>query len=706
MDNIQAFDVLKRPLPLRFCVNRTECGGMSRISCTMHNDGPETVTPALVRLFRLNTGSQELHLFKPGMQKPSDTARFYTIHTGEKVPYVNTWRGEWLTSFGPHELLISSMSCMQMHDCWLGVGFDTFESFHGLIVFRTDTPEIEVEAWLETEEILLEPGESVELESFVQWEMPDFNDAYSRYIRHLTDLHGMAPHPEQRGSAGWSDWEFYRNDKTSRHIIESAEALAEANRAGLPIQSVVVDGGWAENLAEWTVSASSIPEGAERLLRNIRAKGLHSGIWFAPWIVNTACKLVQEHPEWLLHDKDGHILGSTISNVGAKRTLDFSVAGTMEHLDTLLKMFCSWGISHLKLDGPVLAHYDKGRFHNPRSTRFRQIRAVLKRIREVCPDMIIESEGVYGPAVGIADCHRVTQDEHPFWTDPHWGISVTKINSLVMLLSAAWDKECWSNINLLALRDFATPNLYYLSDAVPDSPEGEFLEPLPTENELQVMMSAIALSGSTVYFSAPQELAAKSPETMKRQARLLPVLPDGKLQVLDPEKDWPSLFHFCGPREITAVFNWGETFADHTVTVPEDTVFYDFFREKVLYNTNGELCLKNMPPRSCRLLWHCPTGKTPTLAGASNHILGQGAVCTDEARQTVLDLDIRDTSDQSATLLLPEPFAEIRAVLTPYRGGPEREIPILADYRAPGELCLHFTAPETGKLRITLMKNK
>ena len=702
MEILQAFDVSRRPLPLRITERTCEREGMTCSTYTMRNGTAAPVRPALVRVFR-RTAGRELHLFKPGMQKPSDTARFYTLSSGEPVPFVNTWRGEWLADFGPHEMLVSSMSCFRTPDGWDGIGFGTFEAFHGLVVFDTAGPEITVEAWLETEEILLEPGESVELETLLRWHDADFDRALEGYIEELTRLHGTAPHPEQRGSAGWSDWEFYRNDKTSFDIMASASALEAACRDGLDIRTVVVDGGWAKNLAEWTETADTIPEGAETLLARIREKGLRSGIWFAPYIVNSACRLVQEHPEWLLRDKDGKILRSSVSNVGAKCTLDFSVPGVMEHLKSLLEMFKSWGVVHLKLDGPVLAHYDRGRFRDPRSTRLKQIRATLKLIREVCPDMVIESEGVYGPAVGIADCHRVTQDEHPFWTDPHWGISVVKLNSLVMLLSSAWDRRCWSNINMIAMRDFATPHLYYLADAKPDSPEGEFLEPLLTENELQVFQTAVAVSGSTVFFSAPQELVAKSPEMMKHLGRMLPVASGLRLTVLDPENDWPSIFRVSGGRDMTAVFNWGETFADFAVPAPEGTVFYDYYHECLLYPEGGELHLKDLPPRSCRLLWHCRRADAPTFAGATSHLLGTGIVFSAGPDGAVLELELRDTAEQSATLFVPEKYApEVRGTLAPFRGGPEREVKILADDRIPGVLRLVFRAPVCGKLRITL----
>lgn len=702
---MQAFDATRRPLPLRITAETGSQNGITRTCYTMHNDGTTPVRPALVRLSRECTGQKELHIFKPGMQKPSDTARFYTLKAGENPPYVNTWRGEWLASFGPREMLISSMSMMQSGTLWQGIGFGSFEAFHGLVVYRTDTPEIVVETWLETEEILLDPGESTPLESVIRWQKNDFNEAYQDYIGFLNTLYGSAPHPDHRGIAGWSDWEFYRNDKTSADIMASAGALAEANRDGLDIRTVVVDGGWAQNLAEWTETAASIPEGIAPLLHNIRAKGLHSGLWYAPYIVNTACRVVQEHPEFLLRDKEGNIVHATGSNVGPKCTMDFSVPGAMDLLRKHLEMFREWGVSYLKLDGPVLIHYDRGRFHDPRSTRFKQIRATLKLIREVCPDMIIESEGVYGPAIGIADCHRVTQDEHPFWTDPVLGISVVKINTLVMLLSAAWDRKCWSNVNMIALRDFATPKPYYLDKSAPDTPEGELLESLLTEHELQVFLTGIAFSGSTVFFSAPQERVARSPEMMKHLGRLLPIAHDLKLDVLDPEKDWPSLFRLNGENIMTSAFNWGEDFADLEVPVPPGTVLYDCFREKVFYPEEGRLVLNDMPPRSCRLFRHCTPGDGLTFAGASSHILGSGITFRDAPEEAVLELTLHDTADQSATLLVPEGFSPaIHASLAPARGGAEQVVPIAVDNRSPGILRLIFNAPVCGKLRITLKK--
>ena len=707
---MQAYDKERNKLDLHF--EAAVCADPDGVICRrfiMRNTGNSPVRPALVKLYEYQTGEKSLHLFKPGMQKPSDTSHFYTVNCGEDVPYVNTWRGEWLGSFGNNELLISSMSCLENGSSWKCLGFSTFEAFHGLIVFRSDDLHgVVAEAWLETEEILVEPGETVELEELVEINKDDFNTVLDAYVDHLAAKHGTAPNRTgARGIAGWSDWEFYRNDKNSDNIMASADAMSRLHAAGLPFDTIVVDGGWAKNLAEWTETADAIPEGIEKLLDNISKRGLRSGLWFAPYIVNTACKLVKEHPEWLLRDKDGNILHGGGSNVGPKCTIDYSVPGTMEHLKSLLELFKSYGLKYLKLDGPVLIHYNGGRFRDPRSTRFKQIRATLKLIREVCPDIIIESEGVYGPAVGIADCHRVTQDEHPYWVEPASGLSVVKLNSVTNLFSSAWNRKCWSNVNMLALRDFPTTHIYYEQQHAGNS-EREDLELLLTENELTVYLTSLVISGSTLFLSSPVETVSRNPGLMKKFGRMLPFPSGVSCEPVDTEKEWPEIFRIHGAYcDAVAVFNWGEEYRNYTISACDNDTAYEYWSGDLYAVENNSVVLNDVPPRCAKLIWL--TGENGmTLAGTTVNMLGTGMKVRKEDSHLEITAVVNDTSEQKMTVVLPERHA-VEKVTADFVASDSREeinIPVLVDNRDDKFAILIFKVPGFGKITFNIYSNK
>lgn len=609
-------------LDFSFTVDETREGALRLYTVRARNNAAQAAEVERFLLHRKDLGVSVQHLFKPGMRSPGDSSRFYTLRAGDVAPYTTLFRTDSMQAFGAHDFILGSMSCYGEQDDYTLMGLITFHTYHGLCVYNTAGDSIEASLWLEGEHRRFDPGVWETLETWCLCEGPlyDCLDAYGQAIARR-----QGRRTEGYGLAGWSDWEFYRNDKTEADIEASADILEALMHEDWPLDTVVIDGGWAQHLAEWDKTADNIPGGMPALIRRLKARGIRPGLWFAPYITNANCSLVREHPDWLVMDREtGEPLSAGDSNVGPRRTIDFSVPEAMEWLRGMMRMFAAWGVAYLKLDGPVLNHYRGGRFHDPYSTAMRQIHDTLRLMRRELGDtVIIEGEGQYGPSVGICDVHRICQDEHPYWYDPVHGWPVLRENLLTSLLSAWTNRHFWAGLNMIVLRDIPSP--FYHNR---QSEDGLSLRPemLMTENEMEACVSANALSGTSLFFSAPLAYTLKSERYTDMMMRMLPVA-DATLetQALDTDEDEPAVFctHYDG-HTLYSVFNWGETCRQYGVALDAAYHLYDVWRGRYLGIHTGLFAVEDLAPRACRVLAATPANGQPCVLGMDAHLLQSG----------------------------------------------------------------------------------
>ncbi len=61
------------------------------------------------------------------------------------------------------------------------------------------------------------------------------------------------------------------------------------------------NGGWAENVGNWTVDTERFPNGLRPIADAVHAAGAKFLVWFEPERVRPGTRIDREHPEWLLH---------------------------------------------------------------------------------------------------------------------------------------------------------------------------------------------------------------------------------------------------------------------------------------------------------------------------------------------------------------------------------------------------------------------
>jgi len=653
---------------------RAEAGGM-RYDFEAVNASGRRVTVRRIRLFSLSLGTASAEVFRQGFYMPSDAAGFTVLRSGEKAPAPGPWPRD---GYGAHAFVAHSLAVVKRpgRAALLTAGFVSFDRFEGLLVFDTRQDPLRLSAWCDAENLDLEPGAVCRLDAVWLREHREFNEGLSVYADTVRARHGARV--PARTVAGWVDWQYYRLRKSEPIVMQSVRALRRLKRAGYPFTHVIIDGGWCDHASEWMKPSASFPD-IRRLCRAIRRAGFIPGLWLAPYITHVETEVAARHPDWMLLDrKTGRPLFKARSNVGPCRVLDFSVPAALDWLRQIVTtMVREWGVGYLKLDGPCLWHYAGGRLHDPRVTFIEQVHRSLAAIREACGDaVLVEGEGVYGPAVGAVDIQRTSQDTRTAWHDLATGKPLMKENLQNDLLSAFLHGRWWHNHREnVVLRDFPSP----FHAGVAARPESK--DSILTENQLKSQITAAALSGGAMLLSDPMEALARSPGRLALVSRFLPHYEAaGGALPADVFRGGraPSIYALPIDRGFDAwtvigVFNWTDSHQSADVPLGrlagiDDWHVFEFWTERYLgcrrcASRAAQFRVRDVPAHGCALLAVRRRLDRPQLIGTNLHVL-QGAVEIESAsyagRTLTLAVSHFDQAERRLFFWRPPAFRRVR----------------------------------------------
>lgn len=160
----------------------------------------------------------------------------------------------------------------------------------------------------------LGPGDTYSLPmSFVSVYSGDFYKALRMYSEALERDGWHLPHPgKQSYSIGWSS-EGYKENVTPAEMLGTIPKLKE-----LGIKWATLDYRWFDDFGDWRPRQDTFPDGAiKKLAEDFQKQGLSIKLWWQPLAADdgqgrrlgvrhaAVSKVVREHPEWLILDKDG-----------------------------------------------------------------------------------------------------------------------------------------------------------------------------------------------------------------------------------------------------------------------------------------------------------------------------------------------------------------------------------------------------------------
>jgi hypothetical protein len=217
--------------------------------------------------------------------------------------------------------------------------------------------------------------------------------------------------------AGWNSFDYYLNTERLSDILENADAMRKMPALRESVRWICVDSGWEYRWGEYYALEHRFPGGLPRLVRELRRRGLKTGVWTAPLLVERwATKTTRWDPEALVRNEQGDFLPVFNDHCF---TIDPTHPAGERYLRELYTRLRREGVRYFKCDFLELG-FTHFRNRYARHLSLTDInRRVLEIIREaIGPDcFLIACIECPEAAVGLADAIRISGDMHNIWSN-------------------------------------------------------------------------------------------------------------------------------------------------------------------------------------------------------------------------------------------------------------------------------------------------
>lgn len=196
--------------------------------------------------------------------------------------------------------------------------------------------------------LTLEPGETFHtLRTFVSVHQGDYFRTFAEY-RRLMVKQGfqMASAPDSAFGPIWCAWGYGR----SVQLKQVYDTLPTVKKMGF--SWVTLDDGWQNNYGDWELDPKKFPHGTadmHALVDRIHQEGFKAQLWWSPLSAVADSKLLKQHPDFLLLNRDGSKRKISWWNSFYLCPADKDVVEY--HKVLVRKILGDWGYDGLKLDG-------------------------------------------------------------------------------------------------------------------------------------------------------------------------------------------------------------------------------------------------------------------------------------------------------------------------------------------------------------------
>ena len=211
---------------------------------------------------------------------------------------------------------------------------------------------------------------------------------------------------------GYTSWYRYYQDISEEKLLHDLDALAASS---LPADIFQIDDGYQTAVGDWlSTDKTKFPEGLGPIVSAIHGKGLRAGLWLAPFVCERDSAVFEQHPGWIVKDKNGEPL-SAGSNWSGAYALDIYNGEVREYLREVFgTVLGDWGFDMVKLDFLYAACIQP----SGGKSRGQVMCEGMDFLRELCGDKLILGCGVpLGAAFGKVDYCRIGCDVGLSWND-------------------------------------------------------------------------------------------------------------------------------------------------------------------------------------------------------------------------------------------------------------------------------------------------
>lgn len=458
------------------------------------------------------------------------------------------------------------------------LGFSSCHRFIGRISF--DAKQILVS--IDAEGLVLKPGESWVLEDFVVMGGERQGDLFNQLAEKINKNH--PPRKVSPVATGWCSWYCYRMDVTDEIIRNNLDTF----KKNVPeLKFIQLDDGYQPFFGDWFDPNPEYGD-VKQTIADIRAKGFEPAIWVAPFIAQDGSRVLREHPDWFIKNAEGKPLDSSTVSFGGWRygpwyALDGTHPEVQKHFENIFRaMREEWGVNYFKLDANYWGALQGGSHYQENASRIEAYRQGMEAVIRGCDDdtILLGCNAPIWPSFGMVTAMRTSGDIRRAW----WSFKSLAQQNL---------SRCWQNGTLWD----SDPDCIVLTTDSPWNIKGDV-----TENEWMFHATSIhAVGGFILSGDKAEDLGPKEVAVLKKLLN-----PTGKGARFANTKLETGITDL-GDQQYYYFFNWSDTETmDLTVSLTKEAQLVDFWSDEALGTHADTYTVKQLPPRSARLISATP----------------------------------------------------------------------------------------------------
>ena len=332
---------------------------------------------------------------------------------------------------------------------------------------------------------LLEAGKTWETQWCEVCFGDNFNELMALHASRAPDASGIEPRHLPAPFVA-SSWHFFGGHIGEEMLASQLDAIRDRN---IPAEVYQLDGGWYEDIGDWTANKTKFPHGMKFAADMISRAGMVPGIWLAPFIICEESPVAKAHPEWMLRNRDGELVKFRCSRPCV--ALDLSRQDVLDFIEKNYRDLREMGYMYFKADFTQALLADPNPALHDRTMNIVEcFRNGLSAIRRgIGEDSFFNLCGGHtGAAMGIADSQRTGHDTYARWQSdnptPAWHrIRQTMLRSWM----GAW-----------RLNDPDAIAIRVSSDLLDDTPYGTLSLGDMNDDEARTMVLHQFIAGGTV----------------------------------------------------------------------------------------------------------------------------------------------------------------------------------------------------------------
>jgi len=315
-------------------------------------------------------------------------------------------------------------------------GWLTNNRVSGIVLSKSNQTSVLVEGRSEYGNLLIEPGQSADGETFAVGYFDDALIGLEKYADAIAKKYKIELPEIPSGYCTWYS-RPHGGASDEKHMAELAEFCGK-ELTKYDFNLLQIDDKWQLSRRDFTSynPKGPYPNGMKPTAEKIKAEGMTPGIWFIPTGWDPNRPVFNEHQDWFVHKKDDDSI-YTVHWAGS--CLDMTHPEAREFLyQVISRITRQWGFKYIKIDGlwtgmavkilyPQPDYRDDNLgdavFHNPAKTNIEAYRDGLKLVRQASGDdvyilgcNIAQNMRTLGASIGLVDGMRIGRDIGARWS--------------------------------------------------------------------------------------------------------------------------------------------------------------------------------------------------------------------------------------------------------------------------------------------------